>query len=393
MKFFGITRFNLVTRKTLRSFRATKNKTLAAAKNEIYNEANLRSRLELFKALCLPTYTMLARESPDSYGLILINKDLPIKIKQELEELCLNIPRLLLIELGDHEGIDEVIKPVILDLSHKDDRVFTYRYDDDDALSIDFLSQIEQVSLGVDIDTVVSFRYGYYLSRINDENYTLYVRNYPLNACGLGLISYLDNFKTIFELGSHTQIKEPVVLIEDVLGWLSTQHAHNDSKIGKARQKLLTKEIVIDTISEKFPHIDTEILSKLTFRRDEDSEFTIKTFHGTYLAYDSETNQVIQVKSFGANANIYPIFINKFDCSLFVEIDSKKMIFENIYGETVSFLDKNNNNKKYIISIMDKTPKLSIEVDEKYLSARKSSENIFFKLQPICQAWEFFKME
>lgn len=390
MKFFGITRFNLVTSKTLGAFRATKNKTLEAAKYELYNEAHLNTRLELLKCLCLPTYSMLSKQSSESYGLVLINEDFPQKIKSKLQELCNSIPRLSLVELNDNDDITDVIKPLIADLCDENDKIFTYRYDDDDALSIDFLEQIENGASKIDINTVISFSHGYCLSRIDNENYNMYVRNYPLNAFGLGIVSNLENFKTIFELGSHTKITEPVLLIEDTIGWLCTVHADNDSRVGKIRNERLNRKMIIEKISDKFPNIDTNILSNLTFRRDADNTFTVQTAHNTYLGFDVNSNSIIQVTSFGNQPNIHPIFIDNTNLYLFVIIDSIKMIFNSLNSEKITFSsDQNlNSSNEYQIHLNDR--KFFIKINDKFLSARKTTEGIHFKLQNICDRWEIF---
>lgn len=389
MKFFGITRFNLVTSKTLGSFRSTKNKTLEAAKRELYEENNLRVRLELFKSFCLPTYKMLARQSINSYGLILINKDFPEKFKYELIDLCLTVPRLSVIELNDQQGIIEVIKPLIQSMGGNE-KIFTYRYDDDDALSIDFLEQIERNCLLADINTVISFNDGYCLSRINKDSYNLYVRKYPLNAFGLGIVSDLNDFKIIFELGSHTQIKLPTIHIKDVLGWLCTVHADNDSRVGKRRLEIESKDSVIKAINEKFPHIEKDILSNLTFRRDEDNNFNIQTAHRKYLAYNLDENKIIQVDFFNGETNILPIFIDKFTLNLSVTVNSEKIILRKIYGDDI-FLQKDRvSENEFIIQIQGN--KFAIKINDFYLSARKPEENVEFNLQKNCKAWELFSI-
>lgn len=272
MKFVGVTRFNVVTSHSLGSFRATRNLTLAEAKQAMFESEKLDLRMRSFENFCYPTYRLLAECDSDSHGIVLISHDLPQEYRTRMRELCDEVPGLVLVELADDEKVADVSKDFIQGVAG-DDRVFSYRFDDDDALPFTYLSRLRRVCEGVPSNTVVSFNRGYSLSRIEEDAYTMPVRRYPLNAFGLGICSDPIDLRTIFELGPHAKISEPVIHVKDEIGWLATMHQLNDSRIGEPKKVRLTASQVMADIAPLFPQIEHTALQELSFRRSASVDF------------------------------------------------------------------------------------------------------------------------
>lgn len=271
MKLIGVTRFNLVTQRTLGSFRSTKGKTLEEAKALIFQPDSLKKRMELFEAFCLSSYRSMAANNPDIFGLVLINEDLPEPFKSDLMRICADVERVRVVEVSDADGVNEAVNPLVHEIAG-DGRVYTFRYDDDDALPWDYADRVQEIANGVEVNTVISFNNGYSISRMGVDEYGFYVRKYPLNAFGLGIVSDIACLKTVFELGPHTKITLPVHHDKETIGYACTVHETNDSRVGEMNAKIVSGSEVIKTMRKLFPHIGERDLKILTYRRKSDYE-------------------------------------------------------------------------------------------------------------------------
>ncbi|WP_020180583.1 glycosyltransferase [Methylopila sp. M107] len=269
LKLFGITRLSVVTSKTLGSFRATRGKTLQDAKQVIFDPSRLDVRLSLFKGFCFPTYRMMSEAYDQSYGIILINEDLPEPYKGEILSMCASVARLFVIELNEGDGVASSAKKMIKKIV-KRERFYSYRYDEDDALSKTYVDDILRIANDVADNTVISFNNGYSLSRRTHEHFQMRVRNYPLNAFGLGIVSSKDDLKLAFGLGSHTKITLPTHHDQTAIGWLSTVHNMNDSRVGTSKPGGQSAAAVHDQLQELFPQVSLEALLSLPLRRTTD---------------------------------------------------------------------------------------------------------------------------
>ncbi|QUS35686.1 glycosyltransferase [Falsirhodobacter algicola] len=268
---FGVTRFNLVTQRTLGSFRATKGKTLEEAKALVFRPESLQKRLEMFKAFCLSTYRELSANRDNLHGLILISEDLPQPFRDQLEEACADVPHVLIVPVADDQGSNDVVPPIVHRIAGTG-RVYTFRYDDDDALPRDYADKVEKIAASIAPGTVISFNNGFSISRVGEDAYGFRIRRYPLNAFGLGILSDMADLKTVFQLGPHTKITLPVHHDTTSIGYACTVHADNDSRVGEMKSEIVSGDHVIAQMQDLFPHITAEGLKVLTFRRPSDFE-------------------------------------------------------------------------------------------------------------------------
>ncbi|WP_285130296.1 glycosyltransferase [Leclercia adecarboxylata] len=270
MKLVGITRLSLVTNKTLGSFRATKGKSLEEAKKIVFLHDKLVKREKLFSNFCLPTYLSLIKEDQDVHAILLINEDLPEPFKEKIKSLVFGKHNIHLIEMGDDADIAPTAKAVINEIAGNE-QVFTFRYDDDDCLPVNYASLIkERVPADAD-QLVVSLNKGYMLSRVSEHEFGINVRKYPLNAFGLGVVSAPNKLKTIFELGAHTKISLDTVHDVDNIGWLSAVHDENDSRIGPMLAPISGPDKILSVTRDIFPQLTQAALYDLPFRRAPDA--------------------------------------------------------------------------------------------------------------------------
>ncbi|WP_275094011.1 glycosyltransferase [Brevibacterium aurantiacum] len=272
MKFCGVTRFGVVTENSLGSFRATRGLELQAAKELMFDSDKLEIRTRSFEDFCAPTYKLLSNMSAESYGSILISYDLPAPFKSRILAAVEDIPGLEVIELGDEDSVADISRRYVADVTNGT-RVFSYRYDDDDALPVGYFETVGRLSLGEPEGTVISLNSGYSLSRLAENSYTMPIRRYPMNAFGLGVITSGREYRTIFDLGAHTRIRGRVVHGTEGIGWLATMHQLNDSRVGPPKRETLTTNEVLNLLAKDFPQICPNALRSLSFRRSASVDF------------------------------------------------------------------------------------------------------------------------
>jgi hypothetical protein len=270
VKFIGITRFNLVTSRTLGDFNSTRHLTLDQAKELVFDPSRLDAKMSTFQDFCLPTYRALASGSDNSHGLVLINHDLPQPYRTRLAQWCETVPRLQLVQFQDDDALAARIDPILADLADGE-RVFSYRYDDDDVLSTQFLSVVERMCADAPDGTAVSMNKGLLMARLGDDSFGVYEQDYPLNAYGLGLLSSAEAPKNVFSLGSHDKVSVPVIHERETSAWIAFRHGLNDSQVNGTELNRLKRlaeharpgEQTVETLTESFPHISLDALRRL----------------------------------------------------------------------------------------------------------------------------------
>ncbi len=270
MQFVGITRFNLVTSKTLGDFNVTKNLSVDQAKRKMFTPERLDAKLETFQHFCLPTYRELARREERSHGLVLVSHDLPGSVRTRLEDLCASVPRLHVVEFHDDDGIVERLAPVLTELA-RGDRLFTYRYDDDDLLAADFLQTVDRICATVPRGTIVSMNRGFVVARLVDDSFGVYEEHDPLNAYGLGIVSDGTAPLNIFGRTRHDRMIDPVVHETETPSWIAIRHGLNDSQSNATELNRLKALVdhrqpgsrTADLFHDRFPQLDLDALQAL----------------------------------------------------------------------------------------------------------------------------------
>jgi hypothetical protein len=274
MRFVGITRFNLVTTRTLRHFNATAGLSLSQAKELILAPERLEASLSTFRHFCLPTYRALAERHERSHGLVLISHDLPQPYRAQLESLCASVPRLQIVEFQDDDGYDERLLPILTDLADGE-RLFTYRYDDDDVLATDFLDLVQELCEDLEDGTAVSLNKGFVVARLSEDTFGSFEHDLPRNAYGLGVVSSGARPVQVFGLGPHDKIAGHLIHETRTPGWVAFRHDHNDSQVNGNELDRLKKLVdseqdasaTLAALGERFPQVDAEALRSLPVLR------------------------------------------------------------------------------------------------------------------------------
>lgn len=265
--FVGLTRFSLVTQDSLSWFQSTRHLSLEEAKKLVFDRDRLMLRLKMFSRFALPTYAALTRR-PDSYGLVLINADLPAFCRKRLREMVAPYPNIRLVPVRNGVSFKWPPKKASMELA-QGGRLFSYRLDDDDALSPAYVDIVrERVEALPDL-TAVSVVDGWTVAPLADERYEMQRCEIQHLALGLGVLSSAEDYRTAFTLGNHMTIHkryESHFISSERPLWLRTRHAYNDTQ--KRRRGPDPEQMPLlqasATLRKDFPFITLAALRALT---------------------------------------------------------------------------------------------------------------------------------
>ncbi|MBS7543033.1 glycosyltransferase [Ancylobacter oerskovii] len=266
--FVGLTRFSVVTQDSLRWFASTRELSVEDAKRVIFNRDRLRRRLELFRRYALPTYIELTKR-PCSYGVVVINSDLPSFYKSRLYELTKPYQNIKVISVRRGQSFKSAVRTVSIELADGG-RLFSYRLDDDDALPPSFVATVSTHSSQLPDGTAISPINGWTVSPAPDDVIQLQKCRLPYLALGLGVLSSSAEYLSAFQLGNHMTIHKrfPVHCISSERPlWLRTKHETNDSvkrRPGSPLQSMTTPEACLK-LRRDFPFINCASLRVLRY--------------------------------------------------------------------------------------------------------------------------------
>jgi len=214
----------------------------------------LEHRFYLFESFCLPS--LKNQTCLDFEWIVLFDSTTPERFKEKVEEFHKEFPQLIPLYVSPEGGRffaqifrDEVSKR----LSGK--RVLTTYLDNDDALDIHFVEDIQRRAASLPDGTFITYDKGYQL--FTDYNYVMrihYPKNHFMSVVESGSPS---SVKTIYGYGSHYYIdKIPGAQIEhvkDVPMWCEVIHEKNignDAYFLRAKmmnnRELLHRDFAID---------------------------------------------------------------------------------------------------------------------------------------------------
>lgn len=232
MKIIGITRFSLVA-SNLGSYKQTRNTpSREEAKRKIFNHKRLKTRFALFQAITLPSIASMARNHNEFSFVIVTSDDLPLRWQFKLWRATRKFRWCRVVYAHTSLSLQDALRSAVTPIVHDGEIVMTFRIDDDDALSRHYLPAAINALRTSAPGTVLSFDDGLYTARKAADSYIITPRTRPLIAIGLGLVSEGGpNFRTIYDLGDHTQIKDQVRNLTGGPYWLRTVHQANDSGV------------------------------------------------------------------------------------------------------------------------------------------------------------------
>lgn len=248
----GITRFSLANEKLLTAFGRTVGRTYAEAVRHNFDPQRLAMRLALLRTFPVPS--IKAQEEIEGVRLtylVLVSTELPQEWKDAVRASITMLQDARVFEIGGQEHFYRVVRQAVVDIA-AEERVFTFRLDDDDALSANYLRMVFDLARGAS-DTVICMDRGIWIARQGDRIVAIESAQ-PFNAQGIGYLTRRsEKLQTIFNLGDHRYLGRENRCRHETRSvlWIRGVHADNDSPV------TLPKDgAVIPDWQRLFPHVD-----------------------------------------------------------------------------------------------------------------------------------------
>lgn len=372
-------RYSLFSTKMMRSWKIGAS-TPGEYKSKIFDEERMRLREHIFEKICLPSLNNLYQNKDAEtkfFVSILTSINLPENSRERLLKICEEYPFVNIRfceEKFSLENFQDDIDDYIDNHVNDDECYISARLDDDDALSVSWLKEVERYCNPCFSGFVLSLSGGYSLlidDKVNFLSFSNYLWLFP--SAGLAYVGDKNKHKgNIYNCGSHNKTfhKYPTVVIAEKKYLLRTYSSTNDSN-DLYRWNYVDKEFA-DTFSE----YGLEALEVCRY---------VKSHHGFYLAVDDVNGKLIQVDGFydGVkyvhyeydNGEFY-IYIYDLDEGIKYLSLINKDRFELSHKKTL--VTKKVEGSKNGFCIMSDKLNLSAKLDKS------------FKVEPHVKAWEVF---
>ena len=267
---FGLVRFSVLTNERT-DFVPLEDETPELRARMLFDPRRLCARFLAFEALTLPS--LIAQESSDWCAIVVYSDLLPSVWRDRLLDLLEPHRHIHAVAMPARAAMTPFLHRQIRALGPRDDiSVTTFRLDDDDALSVDFITRLRKLLKRYPSEnTAFSFPSGYMLRKFPaDGKFSLVSsRNFGI-ACGLALNAPTCSDRGIFNLGDvHRRINTLYPTVSDAREpvYAVYLHDHNDSGPDTLRQQKVgtEKPLGIDIIRKKmgprFSHLKLELLT------------------------------------------------------------------------------------------------------------------------------------
>lgn len=182
---------------------------------DVFSEPYFSQRLTLFKSITLPC---LASQDDKDFKVLIYHSDkIPADKKKIFNELEKIYP--FLHNVYQHTSQMEISS------DEKNERLLTFRIDNDDGLPCNFISRLRKAVENKD-EKALSIPRIRKLAHIGKDQFQTVVSDYPSNSIGLAYISSQN--KNIMNCGNHRLVKDnyPTVMIAGI-GGLQIIHGSN----------------------------------------------------------------------------------------------------------------------------------------------------------------------
>ena len=276
-------RYNVVSRNMQNGWKAGQKTDYLEYKSKILSEARLAKRLELLEKIPLQSLNDQKGNVDSILKVVLLASDqLPTSHRGQLENLKKKYTWLYIDYLDENCVINDysrwVEKDILIESNNTHDILYsTFRLDDDDALSNNFIKNVYQYLKKEYIGFGVSFLEGY--SAIFDSTKGIFTEFYDLRvlnlALGLGFVNFYaknqgfhNKYITVYDLGNHSYIdrKVPVIVDGEHKSYIRTIYDGQDTlKSSLLKQIEGKKPISKEKISIDFPLINKiELISSIS---------------------------------------------------------------------------------------------------------------------------------
>lgn len=246
----------------------------------LYDETRMARRFFLFENLTLPS--LINQTDRDFRTVIMSSKVMPDPYKERLNILAARLPGSV-VEYSHHERGDLAFHKFMVEASGYKGRGTSvhFRLDDDDAVSVDYISRLREITRVLSPSTHVTFPTGLFLFPASKTQAigTSAPQQRFLTAIGLATVNGGSFQKNPYQMmHGNVWTRWPVVSDPRFFAHIRTQHfendtaAHQDRILTALQRERATRRgdrhaAVIDRrLKESFPWIDRETLDGLIAR-------------------------------------------------------------------------------------------------------------------------------
>lgn len=260
----------------------TKPDDTGAALARLYDETRMARRFFLFENLTLPS--LVNQTDRDFRTVIMSSQAMPDRFRQRLTALAARLPGAV-VEFSHHERGDLAFHKFMVESAGHKGRGHSvhFRLDDDDALSVNYVARLREISRILSPSTHITFPSGIFLfpASATEPTGTSMVQQRFLTAIGLATVNGGNFQKNPFQMmHGNVWTRWPVVSDPGFVAHIRSQHFDNDTAAyqdriltGLQRERASRRgarhAAVIDRrLAESFPWIDRETLDGLIARCD-----------------------------------------------------------------------------------------------------------------------------
>lgn len=260
----------------------TKPDSDGSALARLYDETRMARRFFLFENITLPS--LVNQTDRDFRTVIMSSKAMPDRYKERLTALAARLPGAV-VEFSHHERGDRAFQKFMVEASGHKGRGHSvhFRLDDDDAVSVNYISRLREISRILSPSTHITFPSGIILfpASPTEPVGTSMVQQRFLTAIGLATVNGGGFQKNPFQMmHGNVWTRWPVVSDPSFTAHIRTQHFDNDTAAhqdrilaGLQRERASRRgarhaTAVDRRLAEGFPWIDRETLDGLVGRCD-----------------------------------------------------------------------------------------------------------------------------
>lgn len=246
----------------------------------LYDETRMARRFFLFENLTLPS--LIHQTDRDFRTVIMSSKVMPDRYKQRLDGLAARLPGAV-VEYSHHERGDLAFHKYVVEAAGHKGRGHSvhFRLDDDDALSVNYISRLREISSILSPSTHITFPTGIFLfpASATEPVGTSMMQQRFLTAIGLATVNGGGFQKNPFQMmHGNVWTRWPVVSDPGFAAHIRSQHFDNDTALhqdriltGLQRERASRRgtrhaATVDRRLAETFPWIDRETLDGLIAR-------------------------------------------------------------------------------------------------------------------------------
>lgn len=204
--------------------------TEADAARLLYDPARLATRMHLFEHLTAPS--LRQQSDPDFDFVVLTSPELPAPWLARLRAVAATVPQMRVLVTAERE-IGRVMKPLIREATEGGTkRAVSFRLDDDDALSWNYVATLRRVAAALEPGTLITFPSGIFaFSSKGQARFGPWFKEY--HAYGLARVNGPGFLRDPFDMQHRQEYRyRPSFMEPRFCSYIATAHDHNNTRLG-----------------------------------------------------------------------------------------------------------------------------------------------------------------